>query len=115
MGREKLALDRTDDSPGPILKGEHKLADKAMLSKVRALFGDNLSFALTGAAPLGRDLLEFFDACGVLILEGYGSTETSAVVSANSPDDFKFGTVGKPLPGTDVKIGDSEGKDAGGE
>jgi len=112
MGREKRALDRTDDSPGPILKGEHKLADKAMLSKVRELFGGNLEFALTGAAPVAQEMLEFFDACGVLILEGYGSTETSAVATANAPDDYKFGTVGRPLPGSEVKI-DEETDDEG--
>ena len=55
---------------------EHALADRLVLSKVRALFGDRLQLALTGAAPIARDVLEFFDACGVLILEGYGLTET---------------------------------------
>jgi long-chain acyl-CoA synthetase len=75
---------------------------------VRDIFGGNLKYALTGAAPVAKEMLEFFHACGVLILEGYGSTETSAVVSANAPDDFKFGTVGKPLPGCEVKIGDGE-------
>src|SRR4051794_40888739 len=89
--------------------------DRRVLSKVRDLFGGNLEYALTGAAPVKKEMLEFFDACGVLILEGYGSTETSAVVSANAPDDFKFGTVGKPLPGTDVKIDESEGEEEGGE
>ena len=108
VGREVRTLERTGGTIGPALRAEYELADRQVLSKVRDLFGGNLKFALTGAAPVAKEMLEFFDACGVLILEGYGSTETSAVVSANAPDDFKFGTVGKPLPGCDVKIGESE-------
>jgi long-chain acyl-CoA synthetase len=115
VGREVRVLERQGDSPGPALRAEYELADRRVLSKVRDLFGGNLKYALTGAAPVAKEMLEFFHACGVLILEGYGSTETSAVVSANAPDDFKFGTVGKPLPGCEVKIGDAEGEDGKGE
>src|SRR4051794_17389746 len=85
--------------------------DRRVLSKVRDIFGGNLELAITGAAPVAKEMLEFFDACGVLILEGYGSTETSAVTTANSPDDFKFGTVGKPLAGSEVKIDESDSDD----
>ena len=77
-----------------------------MLSKVRALFGGQLKLALTGAAPIGPEILEFFDACGLLVLEGYGMTETCAAATLNTPKAFKFGTVGKPLPGTQVRIAD---------
>jgi long-chain acyl-CoA synthetase len=105
-GKEVRWRQRKGETVGPALRTEYELGDRQVLSKVRDLFGGNLKLAITGAAPVGKELLEFFDACGVLILEGYGSTETSAVVSANAPDDFKFGTVGKPMPGTDVKIGD---------
>jgi long-chain acyl-CoA synthetase len=115
VGREVRVLERQGDSPGPALKAEYEIADRRVLSKVRELFGGNLTYALTGAAPVAKEMLEFFNACGVLILEGYGSTETSAVVSANAPDDFKFGTVGKPVPGCEVKIGDAEGEDGKGE
>jgi long-chain acyl-CoA synthetase len=115
IGREVRHKQRLGETIGPALRAEYEVMDRRVLSKVRDLFGGKLEYALTGAAPVKKEMLEFFDACGVLILEGYGSTETSAVVSANAPDDFKFGTVGKPLPGTDVKIGDSEGEDAGGE
>jgi long-chain acyl-CoA synthetase len=107
VGREVRTKERLGESIGPALKVEYELADRRVLSKVRDLFGGNLEYALTGAAPVAKEMLEFFDACGVLILEGYGSTETSAVVSANAPDDFKFGTVGKPMTGTDVKIDES--------
>jgi long-chain acyl-CoA synthetase len=108
VGREVRILERQGEEPGPVLKKEYDLADKQVLSKVREIFGGNLELAITGAAPVAKEMLEFFDACGVLILEGYGSTETSAVVSANSPDDFKFGTVGRALPGSEVKIEEPE-------
>jgi long-chain acyl-CoA synthetase len=114
-GRKVRELERGGETPGPVLKAEHELADRQVLSTVRGLFGGNVRLALTGAAPVGRELLEFFDACGVLVLEGYGSTETSAVVAANRPDDFRFGTVGKPLDGCEVKIGDPPGDDDGEE
>jgi long-chain acyl-CoA synthetase len=62
--------------------------------------------AMVGAAPIGRELLEFFDACGVLVLEGYGLTESCAAGTVNTLDAVRLGTVGKPLPGTDVLIAD---------
>jgi long-chain acyl-CoA synthetase len=111
IGKEVRALERVDDEPGLIHKREYNLADKRVLSNVREIFGGNLELAITGAAPVQKEMLEFFDACGVLILEGYGSTETSAVVSANKPDDFKFGTVGKPVPGCEVKIAEPDDDD----
>jgi long-chain acyl-CoA synthetase len=111
VGKEVRALERVDEEPGLIHKREYNLADKRVLSNVREIFGGNLELAITGAAPVAKEMLEFFDACGVLILEGYGSTETSAVVSANKPDDFKFGTVGKPVPGCEVKIDESASDD----
>jgi long-chain acyl-CoA synthetase len=108
IGRQVRELERKGEEPGFVLQKEYDLADKQVLSKVRELFGSRLEFALTGAAPVDKEMLEFFDACGVLILEGYGATETSAVTVANRPDDFKFGTVGKPLPGTELKIVEPE-------
>jgi long-chain acyl-CoA synthetase len=115
IGREVRLLERQGEEPGPVLKKEYELADKQVLSKVREIFGGNLELAITGAAPVAKEMLEFFDACGVLILEGYGSTETSAVVSANSPDDFKFGTVGRPVPGSEVKIDEDTDDEGRGE
>jgi long-chain acyl-CoA synthetase len=86
------------------LRGRHALADRLVLSKVRGLFGPNLQLALTGAAPIARDVLEFFDACGVLILEGYGMTETTAAATLNTAARFRLGTVGRALPGTEVSL-----------
>jgi long-chain acyl-CoA synthetase len=84
----------------------HALADKLVLSKVRAVFGPNLVVALTGAAPIGREVLDFFDACGVLVLEGYGLTETCAASTLNTPQAHRFGTIGRPLPGCEVALGE---------
>src|SRR3954452_10065982 len=108
VGSQVRALERKGEQPGPVLKREYELADKQIFSEVRDLFGGNLRFAVTGAAPVDKTMLEFFDACGVLILEGYGATETSAVATANQPDDFRFGTVGKAVEGSEVKLADDK-------
>jgi long-chain acyl-CoA synthetase len=112
VGRQVRELERQGEEPGFLLQKEYDLADRQVLSKVRELFGSRLEFALTGAAPVAKEMLEFFDACGVLILEGYGATETSAVTVANTPDEFRFGTVGKPLPRAEVRIADDTDDDA---
>jgi long-chain acyl-CoA synthetase len=115
VGRQVRELERKGEEPGFPLKQEYELADRQILSKVRDLFGGRLEYAMTGAAPVDPEMLEFFDACGVLILEGYGATETSACATVNAPDDFKFGTVGKALPGTEIKIADDKDDDGRGE
>jgi long-chain acyl-CoA synthetase len=86
------------------LRAAHAVADRLVLTKVRALFGGELRVALTGAAPIARDVLDFFDACGVLVLEGYGMSETCAAGTLNTPGALRFGSVGRPLRGTDVTI-----------
>jgi len=111
VGRQVRELERKGEEPGFLLQKEYDLADRQVLSKVRELFGSRLEFALTGAAPVDPEMLEFFVACGVLILEDYGATETSAVTAANTPGEFRFGTVGKPLPGTELRIAEGDGDD----
>jgi len=81
-------------------------ADDALYKNVRALFGGNIRQCVTGAAPIAQEILEFFYACGVPVMEGYGMTETSTVATANTPDDFRFGSVGKPLPNVEAKVAD---------
>ena len=88
------------------LKAQYALADRLVLSKVRDLFGGRLELALTGAAPIPREVLEFLDACGITVLEGYGMTETCAAATLNTPEVPRFGTVGPALPGTGAAIAD---------
>jgi long-chain acyl-CoA synthetase len=104
VGRKVRELERQGKEPGFLLKRQYDFADKQVLSKVRGLFGGNLRQAVTGAAPIAKEILEFFFACGVPVLEGYGMTETSTVATVNTPDDYRLGSVGKPLPGVEVRI-----------
>ncbi len=83
---------------------QYRLADRLVLSKVRNAFGPALQMGLVGAAPVAKDLLTFFDACGVLVLEGYGMSETCAAATINTLDAVRLGTVGRPLPGSEVAI-----------
>ena len=69
-----------------------------MLHKIRDLFGGRIKLALSGAAPIDTDILEFFHAAGVWVLEGYGMTENCAVHTLNTIEAHRFGTVGRPLP-----------------
>jgi long-chain acyl-CoA synthetase len=71
---------------------------------VKGLFGGRIREAVTGAAPIAHEILEFFWGCGIPVMEGYGMTETSTVATSSRPEAHKFGTVGKPLPGVEVKI-----------
>ena len=104
-GRARSAL-RERRQPDLLTDVQYRLADRIVLGKVRRLFGPELQVGLVGAAPIAPDLLAFFDACGVLVLEGYGLTETCAATTLNTVDALRFGTVGKPLPGVQVAIAD---------
>ena len=103
-GARLRAAERRGETAGPVLRAGAHIADRLVLSRVRELFGGELRLGLTGAAPIGREVLEFFDACGVLVLEGYGMTETCAAATLNTPDAVRLGTVGRPLPGSEVAI-----------
>ena len=104
VGRKVHDAEYHDRSVNPALKAQHALADKLVLHRIRALFGGKLRLALTGAAPIDPGILEFFGGAGVFLREGYGMTETTAVATLNALDDFKPGTVGKPLDGCEVRI-----------
>jgi long-chain acyl-CoA synthetase len=104
QGRALRRLRDQGQAIGPVPRARHRLADALVLSKVRSIFGGRLQAALVGAAPVARQLLEFFDACDVTVLEGYGLTESCAAATLNTESELRFGTVGRPLPGTELKI-----------
>lgn len=104
VGREVARRRSTGEVVSPLLLAKFQVADKLVFSKVRAKLGGNLRFTISGGAPLSRELCEFFHACGVRILEGYGLTETTAAAFVNRPDQFQFGSVGLPFDGVEVKI-----------
>jgi long-chain acyl-CoA synthetase len=96
---------RRDHRPVPLaLRVQEKLADRLVFAKVRERLGGRLRLGVSGAAPLGIDVLEFFDSLGMLVIEGYGLTETSSSLSVNDPDDYRFGTVGRAVDGCDIKL-----------
>jgi long-chain acyl-CoA synthetase len=88
------------------LQRHYDEAEEKLFKNVRAAFGGRLREAVTGAAPIAKDILEFFYACGVPVMEGYGMTETATVATTSSPEEHKFGTVGKALPGVEITIAD---------
>jgi len=104
VGRRARTAQRAGKPLGPVSAMRLRIADRLGLAQVRALFGPRLKLALVGAAPIGHELLEFFDACGVLVLEGYGMTESCATATLNPPSAPRFGTVGRALPDSEVMV-----------
>jgi long-chain acyl-CoA synthetase len=104
VGREALPYRLKHQRPPGLLGVKLSLADKLVFSKVREKLGGRFTFAVSGGAPLGRDLAEFFWGAGLPIYEGYGLSETSPVISVNTPEAVKMGTVGKPVDQVEVKI-----------
>ena len=106
-GREARA--REPGSAGWLLRSQQALADRLVLSKVRGLFGDRLRLSISAAAPIAGNVLEFFDASGVTILEAWGLSESTAAGTLNTVREHRIGSVGRPLPDVDVRIaGDGE-------
>ena len=99
-GQRKL---NNQSIPGP-LNFKRNLAYKLVFSKIIEKTGGRVKFFVSGGAPLSKDIAEFFYAMGLVVLEGYGLTETSPVIAVNTFENLRFGTVGKPIPGVEVKI-----------
>jgi long-chain acyl-CoA synthetase len=104
VGRRVFRHTVEGTAPGLLLRLQFALADKLVFSKIKARTGGRLRVFISGGAPLAREIAEFFGAAGMVILEGYGLTETSPVISVNRPDRLKPGTVGLPVEGVEVKI-----------
>jgi long-chain acyl-CoA synthetase len=97
--------ERGEEVPAELQAGFER-AESELYVNVRNIFGGRMRQCVTGAAPIAKEILEFFYACGVPLMEGYGMTETSTVATVNTLEEFRFGSVGKPLPGVEIKIGD---------
>jgi long-chain acyl-CoA synthetase len=96
-------MNRGEEVP-PELKKPFDEADEELFKLVRSIFGGNVRHATSGAAPIAKEILEFFWACGVPVLEGYGMTETATAATTSTVENHRFGTVGRPLPGVELKI-----------
>ncbi len=103
-----IAWSRALDGPRvPVrLRAQHALFDRLVYGKLRQALGGSCAYAISGGAPLGDRLSHFYRGIGLVVLEGYGLTETTAALSANLPGAIKIGTVGRPFPGTSVRVGD---------
>jgi len=107
VGRKVADRRRNGKSVPLFLQLPHQLFDRLVFAKVRDVFGGRIRFFISGSAPLNRDIAEWFDAAGLLILEGYGLTESAGAGFINRPDNYKLGTVGLPFEGTEVRISDA--------
>ena len=109
VGREVSQLRQAKKEPTGWLALKYSIADRLVFQKLKARFGGRIRFFISGGAPLSREIAEFFHAADILVLEGYGLTESSAGTFMNRYDDYRFGTVGPPMVNTQVKIaGDGE-------
>jgi long-chain acyl-CoA synthetase len=106
VARRHGALAGMGGGSGPFLDAQQRLADRLVYGRLRDRLGGRVRFFVTGSAPLPREIAEFFHGAGIVILEGYGLTETSPVISLNRIGSVCFGTVGKPIDGVEVRIAD---------
>jgi long-chain acyl-CoA synthetase len=110
VGRQGSAVRQAGREPSGMLAFKLRIAEKLVFSKLKQRFGGRLRYFVSGSAPLAREIAEFFHACGILILEGYGLTESSAASFVNRPGAYAFGSVGLPLPGTELKLAPEDGE-----
>jgi long-chain acyl-CoA synthetase len=106
VGRRVSVLRQRGRPIPPLLALQHRIADKLVYSKVKARLGGRLRAAVSGGAPLAKEIAEYFHALDILILEGYGLTECTTACAVNRVDRFRFGTVGTAMPGFELKIAD---------
>ncbi len=104
VGREMSRRKQRGEAAGGLLSLRFALAERPVFHKIRERMGGRLRFSISGGAPLSREVAEFLHALGILVLEGYGLTENGGPTAVNRLEHFKFGTVGKALPGTEIRI-----------
>ncbi|HME16315.1 MAG TPA: long-chain fatty acid--CoA ligase [Mycobacterium sp.] len=107
VGKEVARRRREGKFVWPHLALQQNVFDRLVFAKIRDVFGGRIRFFVSGSAPLNRDIAEWFDAAGLLILEGYGLTESAGAGFINRPNNYKLGTVGLPFDGTEVRISDA--------
>jgi long-chain acyl-CoA synthetase len=106
LGLKVRALQAAGQDVPPELQAHFDAAEEKLFKNVRAAFGGRLRQATSGAAPIAQEILEFFFACGVPVLEGYGMTETATAATVSTVDSYRFGSVGRALPGLEIRIAD---------
>ena len=104
VGRRVSALRRAGKPVPRGLLVQHRIADRLVYAKVKDRLGGRLRLAISGGAPLSAEIAEFFHSIDILLIEGYGLTECTTAASTNTQEDFRFGTVGRALPGTELKL-----------
>lgn len=103
-GRQASQARERGQEPGALLRLQCKLADRLVFSRLKQLLGGRVKYMISGGAPLSREIAELFDAAGIVILEGYGLTETTPVLTINTPDRRRLGSVGRPLPCVTLRV-----------
>ena len=106
VGRDLSEHEAAGRPAGSLLRAKHRVADKLVLSKIRERLGGRLRTPISGGAPLVQEIAEFFDAIGIRIYEGYGLTECTTAATTNTPERWRFGTVGPALPGFELRLAD---------
>lgn len=106
VGHQVSRARREGRSPSPVLSAQHAVADRLVFGTIRGRLGGRIRYLVSGSAALSSEVAEWFHAVGLVILEGYGLTETSAATCMNRPGRYRFGTVGEPFPGTQIRIAD---------
>jgi len=106
IGRQVSRNKQAGNASPPLLNLQNAIADRLVFRKIRDIFGGKVRYFLSSSAPIALEIIEFFHACGMLILEGYGQTEVSCFCTLCTPDEYRFGSVGKALSGVELKFAD---------
>src|SRR5439155_4748099 len=104
VGRQRSRCEQERRAVPILVRLQHAVAERLVFARIHQVLGGNVRFMVSGGAALSREIAEFFHAIGILVLEGYGLTETTPSLTCNRPDRFRFGTVGLPLDCCEIRI-----------